>query len=127
VHAAVRAHETKVAREAASVMRVPIDAARDPSSWTEDARRLVARYAGSVEAEFFAITGRGIRPFLSAEIVERLPPPTEQRTHEVAAVIRDAIIAERERAGGDTVRLAELLAERLAESLARHLGKGNKA
>lgn len=124
IELAERALVQRHAAEAAQAMGRPVADVMSPESWDERARRAVAQSPASVEAEFFRIVGRGIRPFRSAQIVETLPAPTEEHMHDVASVLRAAIGAERDRVGDSAEKLAAALAERLGEVLAKHLRKG---
>lgn len=73
----------------------------DLSVWPEWARKLEARCALSIEAEFHAANGRGIRPFAEMQIAEKLPAP-ETEEQQVATQHR-----------ADMQDLARILAEAL--------------
>lgn len=120
---AERALALRHATEAAQAMSRPVTDVMRPETWDDRARRAVASSPASVEAEFFRLVGRGIRPLRSAQIVETLPAPSEERTHEIADVIRAALAADRDRSGDSAERLAAALAERLGEVLAKHMAK----
>lgn len=124
IELAERALVQRHASEAAQAMGRPVSEVMSPESWDERARRAVAQSAASVEAEFFRIVGRGIRPLRAAQIVETLPAPTDEHLQDVAGVLRAAIEAERDRVGDSSEKLATALAERLGEVLAKHLRKG---
>lgn len=74
------AHKTnfrKLRAKAAEVLGKSVDEIpADIEHWDDDAKRVAARWGGSMEAEFYAITGRGLLPILELDVVTRgLPPP----------------------------------------------------
>lgn len=84
----------------------------DVEDWPEDARKWAKeRTALSVEASFYRLTGHGLRPLASAEIVEMLPAPPDEQAVALARTISAIRAAESPDVSALQAQIAALTAQ----------------
>jgi len=83
-----RAAFEKIRREAARKAAIPLsDLGDDPETWEDEHKKEFERTGESTEKEFYLMTGRGIAPLASYEIVERIAAPQDQETVRTASLV----------------------------------------
>ena len=113
--AAVKAHKRKFERYIAR--HVPKTANRDDENVASVISDLRRRYTGSIEAEFYSISGdeRGILPLLEVKVLERdLDPPMSREERQTKTLVQSIVGRAQAAAGGaeaDSSELEELRRE----------------
>ena len=113
--AALKAHKKKLSRFISE--HIPKSANRENPEVIRLISELERRYTGSVEAEFYSITGyeRGLRPFLEVQVVESdLDPPLSREERQTKTLVESIVgrIGAREgQAHGNDAEIEELRRE----------------
>ena len=85
----------------------------DQSQWPAAIKRIEQGFGGSVEAEFFDLTGRGVKPLESVEVDDEiLDPPMSEHEESVAAVAKMLGGAQ---GGGNTAEVVAAVIAALAD------------
>lgn len=84
----------------------------DIEFWPEEARKHAKEKTGlSVEAAFYRLTGHGLRPLASAEIVEMLPAPQDEQSVALARTVAAIRAAESPDVSALKAQIAALTAQ----------------